>query len=108
MLVAKVCPRVKLNGATFKRERAPENRFRCNASVARCGRPTGQSARDKSTRKSVVIEEAGEESRTPPHVVRDTGAKRVRCSSSFRPWKIEFLGVVKKKMIDLEEIDWLS
>lgn len=88
MLVAKVRPRVKLNGATFKRERAPENRFRRNARVARCGRLTGRPAQDKSTRKSVVIEEAGEESRTPSHMVHDTGAKRVRYSSSFQPRKI--------------------
>jgi len=44
MLVAKVRPRVKLNGATFKRERAPENRFCRNTRVASCGRPTGRPA----------------------------------------------------------------
>lgn len=86
MLVAKVRPRVKLNGATFKRERAPENRFRSSIRVARYGRPNGRTA--GSTRKSVVIEVTGEESRTPPHVARNTGVKRVRYPSAFHLRKI--------------------
>jgi hypothetical protein len=71
--VAKVRPRVKLKGATFKRERSTRKPVRPQRS-RRTARP-GERARsgDKSTRKSVVIEEAEEEeSRASP--TRDAGA----------------------------------